>query len=115
MADTIIRFPAPPGLTVVAYLQKYGATAFVNASGHSATEQVFNSINTGDYQATVSESTTGWHRLYLVTSGNTSAFASYDIYLQDDTNTYKAVDTDQNVIFGTTQTTPTPSIVTGKQ
>jgi len=104
MAATIVQFPAPSGLTITAYLRKYGTSTWINNSGHSATEVNINSIGTGDYRVTISESALSWHKIYLVSSAaTTKAFANYDAYLQDDTNVYIAGDKDQQLIF-TTQT-----------
>lgn len=84
MASTPVEIQAPSGRTLTLELYPLGSDTIANTGGDSLTE---NTNRKGFYQATVTESLTGWHQI-VVKDGSTAVANGY-IYLTDTTDVHR--------------------------
>src|SRR5690606_23827382 len=84
MASTPVEIQAPSGRTLTLELYPLGSDTIANTGGDSLTEHT---NRKGFYQATVTESLSGWHHV-LVKDGSTAVANGY-IYLTDTTDVHR--------------------------
>lgn len=83
MAQTL-EVRAATGLTLTVQLYPYGSDTIANTGGDTLTEQT---NRKGIYQATVTESISGWHTAHVFESG--SCIAVHDVYLTNTATTHR--------------------------
>lgn len=89
MASTIVEFRAPAGLsTPTIQLFPYDSDTIANGAGGDSGTEATNRL--GVYQATVTQTISGWHTAHVYESG--SLIGVYDLYLEDDTSTWRTFD-----------------------
>lgn len=84
MASTPVEIQAPSGRTLTLELYPLGSDTIANTGGDILTEHT---NRKGFYQATVTESLSGWHHV-LVKDGSTPILVGY-IYLTDTTSVHR--------------------------
>lgn len=95
MASTPVEIQAPSGRTLTLELYPLGSDTIANTGGDSLTE---NTNRKGFYQATVTESLTGWHQI-VVKDGSTAVANGY-IYLTDTTDVHRTEAPPWSVLAG---------------